>query len=82
MSEEDGTELLPLPHLTATTLLGGGVPERDTLGQLFATQIASSIVTRRPEENRLLVLGMGFRAKEMDGETFIQVLELVLAAIG
>lgn len=82
VNDEDGTELLPLPHLTATTILGGGAPERDTLGQLFATQIASSIVTRKPEENRLLVVGMGFRAKEMDGETFIEVLELILRCVG
>ncbi len=58
------------------------MPERDTLGQLFATQIASSIVTRKPEESRLLVLGMGFREKEMDGETFVQVFEMVMQCLG
>lgn len=56
---EPGLELLPLPHLTATTILGAGSPERDTFGQLLATQIASAIAVRHPDEKRLLVLGMG-----------------------
>lgn len=79
--EDDGSDLLPLPHLTATTILGGADPERDTLGQLFATQIASSIAGRMPEEKRLLVVGMGFRSKETDGETFVQILDLVMEAM-
>ncbi|KAI9832522.1 MAG: hypothetical protein M1819_004311 [Sarea resinae] len=77
---EDGG-LLPMPHLTATTLLGGTVPERETLGQLFATQIASAIATKNPEEKRMVVVGLGLAKAEADRETFFDVIELVLQCL-
>lgn len=46
----------------ATTILGGtGTPTLDTLGQLLATQLASLICSRNPDEGRMLVLGLGLR---------------------
>ncbi|KAL2055182.1 hypothetical protein ABVK25_004520 [Lepraria finkii] len=41
--------LLPMAHLTPKTLLGGSTSGRETVGQLYATQIASAIIMRNPE---------------------------------
>lgn len=79
--DEEGSQLLPMPHLTGTTILGSSGTERDTLGQLFATQIASAIAAKSPGEKRLLVMGMGFEKAEMDSESFLQILELALQCI-
>lgn len=53
---------------TATTILGGtGTPTLDTLGQLLATQLASLLCSRNPEEGRMLVLGLGLRKELGEG---------------
>ena len=78
----EGSQLLPLPSLTATTVLGANGTERDTLGQLFATQIASAITAKSPEEERLLVLGTGFKSKHIERESFLKILEGVLKVLG
>ncbi|KAK4981480.1 hypothetical protein LTR28_003096, partial [Elasticomyces elasticus] len=39
-TQQQPTDLLPLPHLTATTVLGGTRAEAETLGQLYATSVA------------------------------------------
>ncbi|KAH7058855.1 hypothetical protein B0J12DRAFT_651762 [Macrophomina phaseolina] len=74
-------DLLPMAHLTATTVLGGTVPERDTAGQLVATQVASAIATKDAEERRLVVVGMGFEKKEMSREAFVDVVGLVMGCL-
>ena len=74
-------DLLPRADLTATTVLGGTLPERNTVGQLVATQIASALATKSPNEKRLLVLGMGFEKAELDRTAFMDLLELVLGII-
>ncbi|KZF21340.1 hypothetical protein L228DRAFT_249149 [Xylona heveae TC161] len=83
--EEAKPDLLPLPHLTPRTILGGTVPERQVLGQLYATQIASSIASRDPEEKRMVVLGLGLEKVEKDSErareAFFDVMELVLQVV-
>lgn len=73
--DEDG--LLPLSHLTPTTLLGGTVPEREALGQTVAVQLASVLAMKRKEEGRMLVVGLGLKQKELDGEGFVKIIELV-----
>ena len=78
----EGSQLLPLSNLTATTILGGGGTERETLGQLFATQIASAITAKTPTEERLLVLGMGLKEKELSREAFLKILEGSLKVLG
>ncbi len=70
-----------MPHLTPTTILGGTVPERETMGQLYATQIASSIATKNPEENRMVVVGLGLGKIEGDRETFFDIIELALQCL-
>lgn len=70
-----------MSHLTATTVLGGTIPERDTIGQLCATQIASAISTKSPDEKRLVVVGMGLEKADSNRETFLSMIELVLKVI-
>ncbi|KAK3685606.1 hypothetical protein B0T22DRAFT_223360 [Podospora appendiculata] len=67
----------PSTHLTPKTLLGGGSDERETMGQLYATQIASHISLRNPDERRSLLLGLGLEKVERASEAFFDVLELV-----
>ncbi|KAJ4070582.1 hypothetical protein NW756_007324 [Fusarium oxysporum] len=70
--------LLPSTHLTPTTLFGGGGEERETLGQLYAAQIASQICLRSPDDRRILVLGLGLGLSKTDleREAFFDLLEL------
>lgn len=63
---EADESLLPMAHLTPKTLLGAGTSERETMGQLIATQIASVIKTRDPDEARTLVVGMGLKRINLD----------------
>lgn len=69
--------MLPLAHLTPKTLLGGGGEQRETLGHLYATQIASMISTRSPDDMRTLLVGFGLQKVEMEREAFFDLLELV-----
>ncbi|KAF2462290.1 hypothetical protein BDY21DRAFT_383251 [Lineolata rhizophorae] len=73
--------LLPMTHLTATTVLGGTVPEREVAGQLCVTQIASAIVTKEPEEQRLLVVGLGLEKARLERGAFMEILGLVLGCL-
>ncbi|KAF2765089.1 hypothetical protein EJ03DRAFT_220251 [Teratosphaeria nubilosa] len=63
-SGNDENALLPRSDLTATTVLGGTKEDEDVVGQTLATIVGSAILTKRPGEERLLVLGLGL---EMDG---------------
>ncbi|CAG9954184.1 unnamed protein product [Clonostachys rosea f. rosea IK726] len=69
--------LLPSTHLTPTTLLGGGGEDRETVGQLYAAQIASQISLRSPDDRRVLVLGLGLGKLSPEREAFFDLLELV-----
>lgn len=69
--------MLPLAHLTPKTLLGGGGEQRETLGHLYATQTASMISTRSPDDMRTLLVGFGLQKVEMEREAFFDLLELV-----
>ncbi len=78
---DDSVELLPMAHLTATTVLGGTEPERNALGQLYATQIASAIATKDPAEKRTVVVGLGLEKAATDREQFMGILDLVLQCV-
>lgn len=69
--------MLPSTHLTPSTLFGGGGEERETLGQLYAAQIASFINVRDPDDRRTLVLGLGLLKVETGREAFFDTIELV-----
>ena len=51
--------LLPSTRFSPRTLLGAGGTDRETTGQLYASQIANAITTKSPEESRSLMLGLG-----------------------
>lgn len=68
--------LLPSTHLTPKTLLGAGGEQRETLGQLYAAQIASQISLRAPDDRRTLVLGLGLEKVDLEREAFFDLLEL------
>ena len=68
---------MPLAHLSPKTLLGGSTTERETLGQLYASKIASAIVARNPEESRTVLLGLGLSNMEASREAFYDIVDLV-----
>jgi proteasome assembly chaperone 3 len=72
-----GLSGLPSAHLTPKTLLGAGGDERETFGQLYATQIASHLSLRNPDDRRTLLLGLGLEKVETEREAFFDLLELV-----
>lgn len=47
------------------------------MGHLYASQIASVIATRNPEETRTVVVGLGLQRVDMDREAFFDLLELI-----
>lgn len=70
--------LLPFSHLTATTVLGGTKPEYEILGQTLATTIASAILMRRPDEQRMLVLAIGLENADLARDGFEALVGLCL----
>ena len=66
-----------MAHLTPKTLLGSSTPERETMGQLYATQIASAITSKNPEESRIVLVGLGLNKVEANREAFFDIIELV-----
>lgn len=79
--EEPSLDLLPMHHLTATSILGGTVPELEVLGQTLATQIASAIKQRDERENRVIVVGMGLDKSMAGREEFSQLIGTVLSIL-
>ncbi|CAN8095467.1 unnamed protein product [Discula destructiva] len=74
--------LLPSVHLDPKTLVGGGGQDRETVGQLYATQIASQLALRNPDDRRTLLLGLGLRKFDSESrESFFDVIELVQRAL-
>ncbi|KAI5210544.1 hypothetical protein E4T39_00072 [Aureobasidium subglaciale] len=70
-SETDvDASLLPFAHLTATTVLGGTRGEFEVLGQTLATTVATALLMRNSEEQRMLVLGLGLEKADHGRETF------------
>lgn len=67
-SSEPHLALLPRTDLTATTVLGGTKREEEALGQTLAAMLASAILHRRPQEERMLVLGYGLQGIAEEGE--------------
>ncbi|KAI3396375.1 hypothetical protein diail_12265 [Diaporthe ilicicola] len=73
---------LPSLHLTPKTLLGGGGQNRETIGQLYAAQIASRLALRNADDRRTLLVGLGLtKFDDQSREAFFDVLELVTQAL-
>ncbi|KAI9783716.1 MAG: hypothetical protein M1816_001197 [Peltula sp. TS41687] len=83
VEDNDDVGLLPMAHLTATTLLGGTVPERQIVGQLLATQIASAVAMKNPQESRMLLLGLGLKSADSAGrrDAYFEIVDLVLKCL-
>ena len=77
-SDSDENGLLPMTHLTPKTLLGGSNTDRETVGQLYAAQIASAILTRNPEEKRTVLIGLGLNKFEANRDMFYDTIDLVM----
>lgn len=69
--------MLPLGHLTPKTLMGAGGEQRETIGHLYASQIASTMATRNPEETRTVLVGLGLQKLESNRDAFFDLLELI-----
>ena len=80
-SGNDEDALLPMAHLSPKTLLGGSTSERETVGQLYATQIASAIVARNPEEKRTVLVGLGLSKFEARREVFYDTVDLLIRCL-
>jgi proteasome assembly chaperone 3 len=81
-NHDASNELLPMTHLTATTVLGGTKREDEVIGQTLATTIGSAILMKRPQEERMLVLGMGLNGTAEMGRTeFDAVVGLVFKCL-
>lgn len=57
--------------------MGGGGEDRETLGHLYSTQIASLISTRNPEEGRTVLVGFGLLKLDIGREAFFDMMELL-----
>jgi proteasome assembly chaperone 3 len=68
-------------HLTATTILGGTIPELEVLGQTLATQVASAVKTRNERETRMVVVGMGLDRAMVARDEFSELVGLVLGVV-
>ncbi|KAK4250721.1 hypothetical protein C7999DRAFT_38320 [Corynascus novoguineensis] len=76
-----GLSALPSTHLTPKTLVGVGGEGRETLAHLYASQIASHLALRDPNEKRTLLLGLGLDKSEGGAEAFYDLLDLVLQVL-
>ena len=71
-----------MTHLTATTVLGGTKRDDEVVGQTLATTVGSAILMKRPQEERMLVLGLGLTAMaEMGRQEFDTVVGLVFECL-
>lgn len=68
-------------HIQPKTLLGAGGDERETMGQTIASQIASLITKRDPEEQRTVVVGIGLLKPELDRSAWFDLLEMIAKAL-
>ena len=78
-SDEDS--LLPRAYFTPKILLGGSTSQRDTLGQLYATRIASVIITKNPKEHRTVLVGLGLSSFEEKRNVFYDIIDLVMVCL-
>lgn len=77
----DEDDLLPKAQFTPKTLLGGSTSERDTFGQLYATKIASIIITKNPQEHRTILVGLGLSNFNAKSDVFYDIIDLVMVCL-
>jgi proteasome assembly chaperone 3 len=57
--------------------MGGGGEQRETMGHLYASNIATMIATRNSEERRTVVVGLGLGEVVMEREAWFDMLALL-----
>lgn len=72
---------MPPAHITPNTLLGARGDERETLGQLIATQFATLVLKRDPEETRTILFGFGLMKVDLDRAAWFDLLELIAKVV-
>lgn len=77
----DDDALIPASRFAPRTLLGAGNSDRETMGHLFASQIAQAIITKNPEESRPLLLGLGLGKVDTERDAYLQIIDLVLQVL-
>lgn len=68
--------MLPMSHLTPSTMLGPRGADRETLSHGIAAQLASRLTMMKPDDRRTVVLGLGLRPGEFGRENFFDIVEL------
>lgn len=81
MPQSGEDDALPLTHLTARTLLGAPGSERETVGHMYASQIASAISTKDPHEERTVLVGLGLVNESTSREEFFDLMDLVVQCL-
>ncbi|OAF63208.2 hypothetical protein VC83_00374 [Pseudogymnoascus destructans] len=76
-----GDDSLPAPHINPKILLGAGGEARETLGHLIASQIASLVLKREPEEARTILVGVGLLKVDLDRSAWFDLLELLAKVV-
>lgn len=77
----DDNALLPRTELTATTTLGGTKPDDEVKGQTLAVMVAEAVLTQRPGEERLLVVGFGAGLFDRVGQGWDALMGLCLEVL-
>ncbi|OBT55474.1 hypothetical protein VE04_04776 [Pseudogymnoascus sp. 24MN13] len=76
-----GDDSLPAPHINPKILLGAGGEARETFGHLVASQIASLILKREPEEARTILVGVGLLKVDLDRSAWFDLIELLAKVV-
>jgi len=76
-----GEDALPAAHISPKTLLGAGGDERETMGHLISSQIASLVLRKEPEETRTIVVGLGLLKVDLDRVAWFDLLELIAKVV-
>ncbi|KAJ2904840.1 hypothetical protein MKZ38_007032 [Zalerion maritima] len=73
--------MLPMAHLTPSTMLGSRGTDRETLGHGIATQLASRLTMMNSEDRRTVVVGLGLKPGEFDRNLFFDIMELAFGVL-
>ena len=77
----DSDDMLPSVNLNARTLLGAGASDRETTGKLYASQLATMVTTKNPDESRSIIVALGLTKAEASQEQFLDLMELVMKCL-
>lgn len=73
--------MLPMTHLTPTTMIGPRGTDRETLSHGVVTQIATRLILQNPDDRRSVVLGIGLAPGTLDREQYFDLLDLAYGVL-